>query len=237
MVSTRVVLGASLLLAAAEMGAAFVGSTGAGLSGAARAASMGGRACGRSRAPWGMVLAAGSGKKSAVKKALQKATGALTVSVEFAKAGDKELSDLELTTLSMQLRKFKAASVWTADVELLARVAAEQKSAKGNFPGPCPVVFNGNSADLEAAAAAGAGAVVLGAGDQDKAESASKLGLDVIWAIDSAEEAGPLVDAGLGGTFLLKSSEALDLVGSLPKVRQGHDLRDDDACMMECAQS
>ena len=160
-----------------------------------------------------------------------------------AAAGDmRRVANLELFHEKVEarlgeLRKFKAASVWTGDVELLARVAAEQKSAKGNFPGPCPVVFNGNSADLEAAAAAGAGAVVLGAGDQDKAESASKLGLDVIWAIDSAEEAGPLVDAGLGGTFLLKSSEALDLVGLLPKVRQGHDLRDDDACMMECAQS
>lgn len=217
-------LGASLLLAAAEMGAAFVGSTGGEMTGAGRVARAGGRAGVRCRAPWSMVLAAG--KKGAVTKALQKATGALTVSVEFAKAKDKELSELELTTLSMQLRKFKTASVWTADLELLSRIAAEQKSAKGNFPGPCPVIFNGDSSDLEAAAAAGAGGVVLGAGEQDKAESAKKLGLEVIWAIDSAQiqQAGPLVDAGLGTAFLLKSSEALDLVGALPKVRRGREL-------------
>ena len=211
MVCTRVAgwaLGASLLLAAADPIAAFAGSAGMGLPCSGVRATC-------PTAQWAMVMTAG--KKSAVTKALQKTTGALTVSVEFAKPTDKVLSDLELALLSMQLRKTNAASLWTADVELLSRVAAEQKTAKGNFPGPMPLIFNGDSAHLEAAASAGAGAVVLGAGEQDKAASASRLGLDVIWAIDSADEAGPLVAAGIGKAFLLKSGGALDLVEALPK--------------------
>ena len=205
-------LGASLMLAAADPAAAFMSAPGVGVA-AVRQPHL--RPCRRVAASVSMVAA---GKRGPVLKALKKPTGALTVSVELSKPAETKLSELELTTLSMQLRKFKAASMWTADLEMLAGVAAEQKTAKGNFPGPCPLIFNGDSTEIEAAAASGAAAVVLGAAEHDKAEAASKLGLEVIWSVDNVDEVAPIVDAGFGDAFILKASCALDLVASLPKV-------------------
>ena len=117
----------------------------------------------------------------------------------------------------MQLRKFKTAAIWTADLDALAGFAKEQKAAKGNFPGPCPIIYNGNSEHLAAAAERGANAVVLGAGEMSKAEAAGKLGLEVIWSVSSAEEARPIVDAGAGEAFLMDELVARDLVRALPK--------------------
>ena len=55
-----------------------------------------------------------------------------------------------------QLRKMKAASLWTSSLPDLEVISKEQKAAKGNFPGPCPVVYypplsTTDSAGLEAA--------------------------------------------------------------------------------------
>ena len=165
-----------------------------------------------------VAMAAVSAKKSGpMSKALKKPTGATTVSVEFNKVSSSTMSDLELNVLSMQLRKFKAASVWTADLEVLAKFASEQKTAKGNFPGPVPLIFNGDGAQLEAAAAAGASALVLDVEELARAEAAAKLGLEVIWSVSSADAAGRIVNAGLGDAFLVHASVARDLVGALPK--------------------
>lgn len=160
-----------------------------------------------------------AGKRGPVSKALQKPTGATTVSVEFKKGKSSKMSELESNTLSMQLRKFKTSAVWTADLDMLSLFSAEQKAAKGNFPGPVPLIFNGDSADLESAASAGAGGIVLRAGELDKAEAAGKYGMEVIWEVGSAEEAGAIVDAGLGDAFLLQEADAKELIAALPKVR------------------
>lgn len=152
-----------------------------------------------------------------MEKALWKPTGATTVSVEFKRAKDSTLSELELNVLSMQLRKFKAAAIWTPDLDSLAGFATEQKAAKGNFPGPCPVIFNGDSSQLEAAAFAGANAVVLSVGDLDKAEAAHKLGLEVVWSVSSAHEVSSIVEAGVGQAFLVEQANASDLLDAIPK--------------------
>jgi len=80
------------------------------------------------------------GKRSALRKAFKKPTGALTVSVEYERTDSSTYSENDLAVLSMQLRKAKAAAVWTASLDDLAIVGKEQQSAKGNFPGPCPGV-------------------------------------------------------------------------------------------------
>ena len=78
------------------------------------------------------------GKRSALRKAFKKPTGALTVSVEYERTDSSTYSENDLAVLSMQLRKAKAAAVWTASLDDLSIIGKEQRSAKGNFPGPCP---------------------------------------------------------------------------------------------------
>jgi hypothetical protein len=164
-----------------------------------------------------LAMAAATAKRGPVAKALKKPTGALTVSFEFCTTKDKALSELGLSTLSMQLRKNKAAAVWTADLDSLAGFAAEQKTAKGNFPGPLPLIFNGDTTQLEAAASAGASAVVLSSSELAEAEAATKLGMEVVWAVESKEDVGAIVDAGLGDAFLIKEANAQELAAALPK--------------------
>ena len=67
------------------------------------------------------------------------------------------------TTFRMELRKAKAAAIWCDDVDAVRCFADEQATAKGDFPGPLPVVYTG--ADRQNAMDAGAAAVVADAGD------------------------------------------------------------------------
>ena len=153
-------------------------------------------------------------KRGPVAKALWKPTGATTVSVEYIRADGSDQSELELDVNSMQLRKLKAAAIWTSDLEALAGFAKEQRKAKGNFPGPCPVIWSGDSAEAEAAAASGASAVVLRASDLTHADTIGKLGLEVIWSVATEQEIESVVAAGLGSAFLVEGPE---LVPALPK--------------------
>uniref|UniRef100_A0A7S4JZX1 Indole-3-glycerol-phosphate synthase n=1 Tax=Odontella aurita TaxID=265563 RepID=A0A7S4JZX1_9STRA len=127
----------------------------------------------------------------ALKVVLKKPSKVLTVCLEYDEnAGTKNtpsLTALEQETLSMQLRKLKAAAVWTSDVEKLAVFAREQELAMGNFPGPCPVVFSGSSDRIKDAVAAGASAVVLGV-DSLSEEGGDDIETEVIWRVSSAEE-------------------------------------------------
>jgi len=153
-------------------------------------------------------------KRGPVAKALWKPTGATTVSVEYIRADGSDQSELELDVNSMQLRKLKTAAIWTSDLDALAGFAKEQRKAKGNFPGPCPVIWSGDSAEAEAAAASGASAVVLRASDLTHADTIGKLGLEVIWSVASEQEVESVVAAGLGSAFLVEGPE---LVAALPK--------------------
>ena len=106
------------------------------------------------------------GGGSRLSKAFKRPTGALTVSLEFDRAEGSALTDGDLAVLSMQLRKGKAAALFTSSLQDLAILSKEQKKAKGDFPGPCPVVFypalsTTDAQGVEAAAAAGADAIVL----------------------------------------------------------------------------
>ena len=141
-----------------------------------------------------------SGLGPSVCKTLKKRGPGLTVSVEYEPANVQTKSDIAL--LSMQLRKSKVATIWTPSVDAVANFIDEQQTAKGDFPGPCPVIFNGASDDAEAAVAAGAAAVVL---DAAQAESAPALDAEVLWRVGSADElekvkaAGGKADEGAGG--------------------------------------
>jgi len=120
---------------------------------------------------------------------------------------------------SLALRKGGIAAIF-ADDGAIAGIAKEQLKAKGNFPGPLPVVLQSPSvseATLDAAKSAGAVAAVLPKGDGAAAlaEACSKLGLEAIWAVDSSEAFESATAAG-AGVFLVSGMDE-GFWGSVPK--------------------
>ena len=164
------------------------------------------------------------GGGSRLSKAFKRPTGALTVSLEFDRAEGSALTDGDLAVLSMQLRKGKAAALFTSSLQDLAILSKEQKKAKGDFPGPCPVVFypalsTTDAQGVEAAAAAGADAIVLRAELLTSlADVASAAGTDVIWDVRSTDEMQTVVDADKGSLFLMPGADAaaVGLLAALP---------------------
>ena len=104
---------------------------------------------------------------------------AVSVSIEYSGAADA------IDELSQELRKAKAATIWCDNVDAVKCFADEQATAKGDFPGPLPVVYDGT--DRQAAIDAGAAAVVADAGD-DVGDAAP-----VIWRVTAANAADAVV--------------------------------------------
>ena len=89
----------------------------------------------------------------------------------------------------------------------------EQKTAKGNFPGPCPVVYypplsTATEEQIKAAADAGAAAVVLRPDLLPLADAADALKMEVIWDVRSPEEVAEVVGAGKAPNFLVSGADA-----------------------------
>ncbi|EKX54586.1 hypothetical protein GUITHDRAFT_63469 [Guillardia theta CCMP2712] len=157
--------------------------------------------------------------QSSTAKALKKASGALTVSVTLdEKVGGKKPTEVEI--LSSILRRSKIASLFVPQ-ELVRMFAEEQKTAKGNFPGPCPLVLREVVSDaehIELAASNGASAVIVRAGHADASslcEQAKKKGLSVIWEVESAEEMKSCEEKG--ENMLLVDEKNADILSGASK--------------------
>jgi len=149
-----------------------------------------------------------------IQAALKKPSKTMAVGLEYTPEKSQTKGDIE--TLSMQLRKAKASAVWTSDLEALALIAAEQQIAAGNFPGPCPVIFNGPEEDLEEAVAAGATAVVLGAESITKAKNAESA--EIIWKATTQEEVAAIVEAGYESAFLIAANDEINsIIEAIPQ--------------------
>ena len=166
-----------------------------------------------------------------LKAALKKPSKVLTVGVEYSRNTDSEserLSSTELSILSMQLRKAKVSAIWCSNFDDLSDFSKEQETAKGNFPGPCSVIYNGvveTSDDIQSAIAAGATAAAV---DVNMIEEISKfwnedIALEIIWKISNAKDlekvmevTGDLNDAAF--LFQADPNSDMDGIGSaLPK--------------------
>jgi len=151
-------------------------------------------------------------KKSKLAKTLNKKT--LTVSVDVA-AGD--------AMLSKRLRTTGVATIF-ADAAVLPVLAEEQQAAKGDFPGPVPVILRDQEINADAIAAAkkaGATGVVIKFGSEGAGElaaSATELGLEAMWEVTSKEEFAGATEAG-AGAFLVSSIE--DSFGVAPGFWEG----------------
>jgi hypothetical protein len=133
-------------------------------------------------------------KKGPVTRALKKMRG-VSVSAEY----NPPLPDLptasQLELLSLGLRKGNCATLWTPCIDAVSIFAEEQKSARGDFPGPCPVVYNGDAEHLQAAVDAGAMAVVLDAAHLNAGLDRFD-GIEIIWRVTDASEVSAVLEAG-----------------------------------------
>lgn len=105
-----------------------------------------------------------------VASTLKKSSKTLAVVLDVLKADESR---------SMQLRKLKASALVTSDMDVAKLCVKEQATAKGNFPGPCPVLYTGS--DIQEARSVGVDAVVVTPGSCEAAA-------DVIYRIKTVEE-------------------------------------------------
>ena len=180
--------------------------------------------------------------KTPVKNSLKKKSGALTVSIEVLPSDDVEapIDDGEIVgegrrtvaltaeerveRLSGALRGGRegslASAIFTSSSMRFPRSPKEQATA-GDFPGPCPVVFNGEATEASQAIAAGAQGVVLPAREIEVGKSIVENGIEVLWQVSSAEEIAAIVadEAAPEDAFLLSADDANEaeaLVAALP---------------------
>ena len=146
-------------------------------------------------------------KGGSTRKMLQRPSGMLTVAVEYqppaaaaAALATGESKPHDVSMLSMRLRKMGAAAIFTPQLPALHAFVTEQQGAKGDFPGPCAVVFSGTAVETREAIAAGASAVVLGSGGVGLVED---LGVEVIWRVTRLEEIHEIDRAGYGAAVFL----------------------------------
>ena len=147
-----------------------------------------------------------------LKSLLKKPSKVLTVGVEYSPQEESE-SDESLEVLSMKLRQqAKVSFILCNDLSAIQQFSKEQESAKGNFPGPIPIVCDSGESSVEEFSEAGASAIVVAAGSAEAlslAESASSAGLETIWKVSTAEEAKQVLESTneLADAFLLDVKE------------------------------
>lgn len=126
----------------------------------------------------------------------------LSVSVEYVGAAGPAIAEI-----SAGLRQAKAAAVWVRDVDSVRSFAEEQATAKGDFPGPVPIIYDGD--DAAAAAAAGAAACVVDAGHDVALDGAAR-----IWRVPDAAAAAMAAErADKDDAYLV---DDLELLAALP---------------------
>ena len=128
-------------------------------------------------------------KLDSIKLALKRPRGA-SISIEYNPSLDSSLSDGDLSILSMQLRKSKASAIFSSDVSLVKKIAKEQESSRGDFPGPVPVIYCGRElvGDVFSDDDIGASAVVIEYESADKVDMESLQNVGIIWKVNDLQE-------------------------------------------------
>ena len=128
-------------------------------------------------------------KLDTIKLALKRPRGA-SISIEYNPSLDSSLSDGDLSILSMQLRKSKASAIFSSDVNAIKKIAKEQESSRGDFPGPVPVIYCGKELDSDVFSddGIGASAVVVEYTSAEKADMESLQNIGIIWKVNDIQE-------------------------------------------------
>lgn len=132
--------------------------------------------------------AAAQGSASSLKSILKKPSKVLTIGVDCDFAS---MDTVEISVVSMQLRKSKVSSIWCENLEAIKEFSTEQETARGSFPGPLPIIYSGHKENTGAAVDNGASAVVLSAGE----DVASAGDAEVIWRVTNLEEVTQVLEA------------------------------------------
>ena len=92
--------------------------------------------------------------------------------------------------LSMQLRKSKASAIFSSDVSAVKKIAKEQESSRGDFPGPVQVIYCGKELDgaLLSDDDIGASAVVVEYESADKLDMESLQNMGIIWKVNDIQQ-------------------------------------------------
>jgi len=147
-----------------------------------------------------------------LKLSIKKPRGA-SIGVEYSRLNN-ELSDGDLKILSMQLRRSaKAAAIWSSDVESIAKLVKEQESARGDFPGPLPVIYSGSLSDADVVKTVVDGGVTAVVADYgaslDEAVTSLLSEVGIIWKVSSLDEMKEAVQSENMGNVILLSKEVL----------------------------
>lgn len=116
---------------------------------------------------------------------LSSPSGKLTISPEIVIPEPSDPTAILLQadavqTLSERIRTAKANSAWVSGgITSIQAFCSEQEKARGNFPGPLPVIYCGNEVpDLQSIAEAGAGGVVVQVCGGNEIESVEQITSD-----------------------------------------------------------
>lgn len=151
-----------------------------------------------------LLLATARSAHGLLRSALVSPGKAVSVSIEYTGAADAAA----IAELSQELRKCKSASIWCDNVDAVRCFADEQATAKGDSPGPLPVVYSGS--DRQAAIDAGAAAVVANAGDDVDSIA------PIVWRVTAANAAAAAAAANADDAFLF-DADATTILPALPK--------------------
>lgn len=172
-----------------------------------------------------------------IQDALQKMRG-ISVSVEYSPKDVSKTSPLDIEFLSQELRRSKVSSIWTCDCEVLGYFSKEQNSAKGNFPGPVPIVYQHRCREggeelgerdienLDLAIQNGASAIVLDSNllkfyNDKHFQSLDNCDVDVICKVENLQQVQMALDEGYDSAFLISGSfpdeELQSILSSIPK--------------------
>lgn len=121
----------------------------------------------------------------------------VSVGIEYTSSSD------DVSILSMQLRKLNARAIYTSNMEALQKFAKEQSSAAGDFPGPVPVVYNGDS--WRDAVDSGADLIVIDCNDSFNNRDLISINqnVGVIWKVSQMSQIQDVIDKEIGNVFLL----------------------------------
>jgi hypothetical protein len=170
-----------------------------------------------------------------VKEVLKKMRG-ISVSVGYnastatststSSSSSTSSTGMEMEILSQELRKAKVASIFTSDLNAMEEFCKEQQMAKGNFPGPCPIIYDCRASvdsdfknNVKMAIEKGASAIVLDMSDMSNVDAMMNdmnnmndiiNGVDVICRVENIHHVKQALDSGYEYAFLISGNAVCD---------------------------
>ena len=151
-----------------------------------------------------------TGSAPQLESILKKPSKVLTVGVEL----DESIRGGDLSMLSMQLRKSKVSAIYSSNLDQIEEIAKEQETARGNFPGPLPIIYTGN--DYTAAVENGACAVILSVSENDDLPNVET---EVIWKVSTIDQVDEVMQqtGNTANAFMIDSNDDIEnLISNIP---------------------